>query len=67
MKSCWRLLVTVLFVSMCVPRRTTHDVPVAKIRHMLDNYERFVTIKSIMGSRMPEMKQRLLLEDSGSQ
>ncbi|TNN69380.1 NEDD4-binding protein 2 [Liparis tanakae] len=48
-------------------RRTTHDVPVDKIRHMLDNYERFVTIKSIMGSRMPEMKQRLLLEDSGSQ
>ncbi|XP_068561552.1 NEDD4-binding protein 2 [Cebidichthys violaceus] len=48
-------------------RRTTHSVPVEKIRRMLDNYERFVTVQSIMGSRMPEMKQRLLLENSSSQ
>uniref|UniRef100_A0A8C3AZF5 NEDD4 binding protein 2 n=1 Tax=Cyclopterus lumpus TaxID=8103 RepID=A0A8C3AZF5_CYCLU len=45
-------------------RRTTHDVPVEKIRHMLDNYERFVTIKSIMGSRMPEMKRFLTIHNS---
>ncbi|XP_074486214.1 NEDD4-binding protein 2 [Sebastes fasciatus] len=39
--------------------RTTHNVPVEKIRRMLDNYERYVTLQSIMGSQMPEMQPRL--------
>nr|XP_061792435.1 NEDD4-binding protein 2 [Nerophis lumbriciformis] len=43
-------------------RRSKHGVSVEKIRRMLDNYERFVTVKSIMGAQMPEMKQRLQLE-----
>uniref|UniRef100_A0AAQ4Q3Q5 NEDD4 binding protein 2 n=1 Tax=Gasterosteus aculeatus aculeatus TaxID=481459 RepID=A0AAQ4Q3Q5_GASAC len=37
-------------------RRNSHNVPVERIRRMLDNYERFVTVQSIMGSRMPETK-----------
>ncbi|XP_054460792.1 NEDD4-binding protein 2 isoform X2 [Anoplopoma fimbria] len=48
-------------------RRTKHNVPVEKIRRMLDYYERFVTVQSIMGSQMPEMKQHLLLENRSSQ
>ncbi|XP_008276621.1 NEDD4-binding protein 2 isoform X2 [Stegastes partitus] len=48
-------------------RRTTHNVPVETIRRMLNGYDRFVTIQSIMGSRMPERKQRLLLENKDSQ
>ncbi|XP_051240459.1 NEDD4-binding protein 2 [Dicentrarchus labrax] len=47
-------------------RRTTHDVPVETIRRMLNGYERFVTVQSIMGSQMPELKQRLLLENRSS-
>lgn len=56
-----------LFVSICVCRRTTHNVPVETIRRMLNGYERFVTVQSIMGSQMPELKQRLLLENRSSQ
>lgn len=48
-------------------RRTTHNVHVEAIRRMLDGYERFVTVQSIMGSQMPEFKQRLLLENKSSQ
>ncbi|KAK5866088.1 hypothetical protein PBY51_020304 [Eleginops maclovinus] len=44
-------------------RRTKHDVPLEKIRRMLNSYERYVTIQSIMGSQMPEVKQRLVLEN----
>uniref|UniRef100_A0AAQ4PAU8 NEDD4 binding protein 2 n=1 Tax=Gasterosteus aculeatus aculeatus TaxID=481459 RepID=A0AAQ4PAU8_GASAC len=47
-------------------RRNSHNVPVERIRRMLDNYERFVTVQSIMGSRMPETKPRLHLENSSS-
>ncbi|XP_017263722.1 NEDD4-binding protein 2 isoform X2 [Kryptolebias marmoratus] len=43
-------------------RRSMHNVSVEKIRHMLNGYERFVTVQSIMGSHMPEVKQRLLQE-----
>uniref|UniRef100_A0A3P8TUS1 NEDD4 binding protein 2 n=1 Tax=Amphiprion percula TaxID=161767 RepID=A0A3P8TUS1_AMPPE len=48
-------------------RRTTHNIPVEKIRRMLNGYERFVTIQAIMGSKMPERKQQLLLENRDSQ
>ncbi|XP_037327593.2 NEDD4-binding protein 2 [Pungitius pungitius] len=48
-------------------RRNSHNVPVERIRRMLENYERFVTVQSIMGSRMPETKPRLHLENSSSQ
>ncbi|CAJ1052124.1 NEDD4-binding protein 2 isoform X1 [Xyrichtys novacula] len=48
-------------------RRTTHDVPVETIRRILNGYERFVSVQSIMGSQMPELKQRQLLEDRNSQ
>uniref|UniRef100_A0A3Q3J3L8 Smr domain-containing protein n=1 Tax=Monopterus albus TaxID=43700 RepID=A0A3Q3J3L8_MONAL len=44
-------------------RRTSHNVPVETIRRMLNGYERFVTVHAIMGSQMPECKQRLLLEN----
>lgn len=30
-------------------------------------YERFVSVQSIMGSQMPEFKQRLVLENRSSQ
>ncbi|XP_047435183.1 NEDD4-binding protein 2 [Mugil cephalus] len=43
-------------------RRTTHNVPGETIRRMLNGYERFVTVQSIMGSQMPEWKHRLVLE-----
>ncbi|KAM7419217.1 hypothetical protein PAMA_016367 [Pampus argenteus] len=48
-------------------RRTTHNVPVERIRRMLNGYERFVTVQSIMGSQMPESKQRILLENRSLQ
>ncbi|XP_028260788.1 NEDD4-binding protein 2 isoform X2 [Parambassis ranga] len=48
-------------------RRSTHNIPVEKIRRMLDGYERFVSVQSIMGSQMPEGKQRLLLENKSLQ
>nr|XP_019955990.1 PREDICTED: NEDD4-binding protein 2 [Paralichthys olivaceus] len=48
-------------------RRTTHNVSVETIRRMLNGYERFVTVHSIMGSHMPEWKERLLLENKSSQ
>lgn len=48
-------------------RRTTHNVPVETIRRMLNGYERFVTVQSIMGSQMPDLKQRLLLENKSAQ
>ncbi|XP_013868702.1 NEDD4-binding protein 2, partial [Austrofundulus limnaeus] len=44
-------------------RRSTHSVPVEKIRYMLNGYDRFVTVQSIMGSHMPEGKQRFLQEN----
>lgn len=56
-----------LCVSICICRRTTHNVPVETIRRMLNGYERYVTVQSIMGSQMPEIKQRLLLENRSSQ
>nr|XP_057944325.1 NEDD4-binding protein 2 [Doryrhamphus excisus] len=48
-------------------RRSKHHVPVETIRRMLNGYERFVTVKSIMGAFMPEWKQRLLLENRNIQ
>ncbi|XP_060948453.1 NEDD4-binding protein 2 isoform X2 [Limanda limanda] len=48
-------------------RRTTHNVSVESIRRMLNGCERFVTVRSIMGSHMPEWKGRLLLENKSSQ
>ncbi|XP_035029806.2 NEDD4-binding protein 2 [Hippoglossus stenolepis] len=48
-------------------RRTTHNVSVETIRRMLNGYERFVTVRSIMGSHMPEWKERLRLENKSSQ
>ncbi|XP_053197360.1 NEDD4-binding protein 2 isoform X1 [Scomber japonicus] len=48
-------------------RRTTHNVPVEIIRRMLTRYERYVTVQSIMGSQMPESKQRILLENRSLQ
>lgn len=47
-------------------RRTTHNVSVETIRRMLNGYERFVTVQSIMGSQMPEFKQRILEENRSS-
>ncbi|XP_071397189.1 NEDD4-binding protein 2 [Centroberyx affinis] len=44
-------------------RRTKHDVPVETIRRMLDGYERFVSVQSIIGSQPPEWKQRLWEEN----
>lgn len=38
-------------------RHTKHGVPAERIRRMLCGYERFVTIKSILGSQIPEWKQ----------
>ncbi|XP_041640634.1 NEDD4-binding protein 2 isoform X2 [Cheilinus undulatus] len=48
-------------------RRSTHNVPVETIRRMLNGYERFVTIQSIMGSQMPEFKQHIPQENRNSQ
>ncbi|KAM7008655.1 NEDD4-binding protein 2 [Tautogolabrus adspersus] len=48
-------------------RRSKHSVPSEKIRRMLDGYERFVTVQSIMGSQMPACKQRNLQENGQSQ
>ncbi|XP_015252563.1 PREDICTED: NEDD4-binding protein 2 [Cyprinodon variegatus] len=47
-------------------RRTTHEVPIETIRRMLNGYEHFVTVQSIMGSHMPDFKQALLKEDCHS-
>ncbi|KAM4750989.1 NEDD4-binding protein 2 isoform 2-T2 [Anableps anableps] len=47
-------------------RRTAHNVPVETIRRMLNGYERFVTVQSIMGSHMPEFKQALFQENCRS-
>ncbi|XP_053711199.1 NEDD4-binding protein 2-like isoform X2 [Synchiropus splendidus] len=47
-------------------RRSRHNVPVERIRRMLDNYERFVTVHSIMGSAAPERKQCLPVENTGT-
>lgn len=43
-------------------RRSTHGVRVETIRRMLDGYERFVTVQSIMGSQIPERKQQVATE-----
>uniref|UniRef100_A0A8C6LSB6 NEDD4 binding protein 2 n=1 Tax=Nothobranchius furzeri TaxID=105023 RepID=A0A8C6LSB6_NOTFU len=43
-------------------RRSIHNIPVETICRMLNGYERFVTVQSIMGSHMPEFKQRPLQE-----
>ncbi|XP_077575558.1 NEDD4-binding protein 2 isoform X2 [Stigmatopora nigra] len=48
-------------------RRSKHGLSVETIRRMLDNYERFVTVKSIMGAHMPEWKQHLQMENRGIQ
>ncbi|KAM6972618.1 NEDD4-binding protein 2 [Aplochiton taeniatus] len=47
-------------------RRTKHAVPVERIRRMLDNFERYVSIQSITGSQAPESKQRRSSEDDTS-
>ncbi|KAK2817017.1 hypothetical protein Q5P01_025208 [Channa striata] len=47
-------------------RRTSHNVPVETIRRMLTGYERFVTVQSIMGSQMPDLKKHLLMENRKS-
>ncbi|XP_008411044.1 NEDD4-binding protein 2 [Poecilia reticulata] len=47
-------------------RRTTHNVPAETIRRMLNGYERFVTVQSIMSSHMPEFKPALLQENCHS-
>ncbi|XP_026160212.1 NEDD4-binding protein 2 isoform X1 [Mastacembelus armatus] len=44
-------------------RRTTHNVQVETIRRMLNGYDRFVTVQTIMGSQMPEWKQCLHVEN----
>uniref|UniRef100_A0A3Q4HEI5 NEDD4 binding protein 2 n=1 Tax=Neolamprologus brichardi TaxID=32507 RepID=A0A3Q4HEI5_NEOBR len=44
-------------------RRTTHNVHVDTVRRMLEGYERFVTVQSIMGSQMPERKRQVLLQN----
>ncbi|KAM9314231.1 NEDD4-binding protein 2 isoform 2-T2 [Pholidichthys leucotaenia] len=48
-------------------RRTVHNVSAERIRRMLDKYERFVTVQSVMGSQMPEWKHHHLLENTSSQ
>ncbi|XP_034713629.1 NEDD4-binding protein 2 isoform X2 [Etheostoma cragini] len=48
-------------------RRSTHNVPVEKIRRMLNGYDRYITVQAIMGSQMPEIKQRVPLENRRSQ
>ncbi|XP_043971264.1 NEDD4-binding protein 2 isoform X1 [Gambusia affinis] len=47
-------------------RRTAHNVPVETIRRMLNGYDRFVTVQSIMSSHMPEFKPALLQENCHS-
>ncbi|XP_056892886.1 NEDD4-binding protein 2 isoform X2 [Takifugu flavidus] len=47
-------------------RRTTHDVPLETIRHMLSKYERVVSVQSILGPQM-EFQQCHLLEDESSE
>lgn len=54
-----------VFMYLC--RRTKHNVPSETIRRMLNGYERYVTVQSIMGSQMPLEKQRLLLENRSLQ
>ena len=56
-----------LCFSSCICRRTKHDVPLERIRRMLNSYERYVTVQSIMGSQMPEVKQRLAMENRSPQ
>lgn len=53
------------FGGLC--RRTTHNVHVDTVRRMLEGYERFVTVQSIMGSQMPEQKRQVLLQNRISQ
>ncbi|XP_019732310.1 NEDD4-binding protein 2 [Hippocampus comes] len=48
-------------------RRSKHGVSVETIRRMLNGYEHFVTVKSIMGALLPESKQRLHLENRNIQ
>ncbi|KAM9792955.1 LOW QUALITY PROTEIN: NEDD4-binding protein 2 [Neosynchiropus ocellatus] len=48
-------------------RRSRHNIPVERIRRMLDNYERFVTVHSIMGSAAPKWKQRLPMENTDAE
>lgn len=54
-------------MSSYVCRRSTHKVPLETIRRMLNGYERFVSVQSIMGSQMPELKQPLPLDNRGLQ
>ncbi|XP_065814817.1 NEDD4-binding protein 2 [Labrus bergylta] len=46
-------------------RRSKHSVPWEKIRRMLDGYERFVSVQSIMGSQMPDCKKQRNLQENG--
>ncbi|XP_061840363.1 NEDD4-binding protein 2 isoform X1 [Nerophis lumbriciformis] len=48
-------------------RRCKNNVPVETIRRMLDGYERFVSVQSIMCSLVPEWKQRLQLRNRNVQ
>ncbi|XP_059904029.1 NEDD4-binding protein 2 [Gadus macrocephalus] len=44
-------------------RCNKHNVPVEKIRRILDGYERFVSIQSIMGSQFPHQSPDTLCPD----
>ncbi|XP_061535547.1 NEDD4-binding protein 2 isoform X1 [Phycodurus eques] len=48
-------------------RRSKHGVTAETIRRMLNGYERFVTVKSIMGAVVPNLKQRLHLDNKNLQ
>lgn len=52
---------------LSVFRRSMHNVPMEKIRRMLDGYERFVSVQSIMGSHMPESKENTPLDNKSLQ
>ncbi|XP_056136534.1 NEDD4-binding protein 2 [Lampris incognitus] len=48
-------------------RRTKHGVSMESIRRMLERYERFVSVQSIMCSQLPEHKRTLHQESGPSQ
>uniref|UniRef100_A0A3Q4AX51 Uncharacterized protein n=1 Tax=Mola mola TaxID=94237 RepID=A0A3Q4AX51_MOLML len=49
--TCWR------YKPRELERRTTHNVSLETIRRMLERFERFVSVQSIMSSQMPDLKQ----------
>ncbi|XP_061685817.1 NEDD4-binding protein 2 isoform X2 [Syngnathoides biaculeatus] len=48
-------------------RRSKHGVTAETIRRMLNGYEPFVTVKSIMGAVVPQIKQQLHFENKNLQ